>query len=635
MNDSAPTSLNCPACGAPLDFDGTSAVMRCKFCGNVSLLPGRMAAPAGALDEIRRLAMKGDLVEAIKRYRQIHGVGLREAKEAVEALQAGRMASPAAPGMPPPEELTRVIEEVQRLLGKGEKIEAIKVYRENYDVSLARAKYAIEQIESGQTLRPEAGFEAMRAVAQAAPQAAPRKWIGAVVTLAVVLFIGGILAAILLQRGGPFKPIYNVNDKAMLLSAGSSPAPELAVWLFDPKAENRFIGMVNGESGKLLWKAAPLAGDGFIDALAAGPDMVYAGNKTDLLAYRRSDGSLAWQAIMTDRLNYGPNALLVTPARVITNNADQTIQAYNADNGSPVWNKRLSGYDRTLRQVGSSLMVVDYAGENNAYGLIFLDTFSGNEKNTILPTCTYHDYDSTIDPETGLVYDAGENALYLVYESSYGCVQRINPDTGEVAWSTAIQESFNFLPEGFQYLQTDSTLYFSSGNEIKAVDKASGEMKTLLSNPDYDFLPLTQSGDRLIVRARRTRGTEKFELWGVEAASGEIAWKIDLQDAKPIDPPNAMAGLVDKTDRGWTWRLTPGGLALIKFEGEPNQVILETYAVANGANLGNKTLALKYISGDFYSIPEVIGEQGGLLYLHIEQNIYSLDLAAAKLKRIY
>ena len=58
------------------------------------------------------------------------------------------------------------------LLQGGRKIQAIKVYRENYDVSLARAKYAIEQIESGQTLRPEAGFEAMRAVAQAAPQAA-------------------------------------------------------------------------------------------------------------------------------------------------------------------------------------------------------------------------------------------------------------------------------------------------------------------------------------------------------------------------------------------------------------------------------------------------------------------------------
>ena len=40
MTLNQPTSLNCPACGAPLDADGTSAVLRCKFCGNTSMLPG-------------------------------------------------------------------------------------------------------------------------------------------------------------------------------------------------------------------------------------------------------------------------------------------------------------------------------------------------------------------------------------------------------------------------------------------------------------------------------------------------------------------------------------------------------------------------------------------------------------------
>ena len=152
MTLNQPTSLNCPACGAPLDADGTSAVVRCKFCGNTSMLPGvqpsQAAGPAGALDEIRRMVAGGNLAEAIERYRQAYGVDEQEARNVVEVLQGGRLATAAAPGMRAPEELTKALEDVQRRLKAGDKIGAIKVYREHYDVSLERAKYAVDQIEA-------------------------------------------------------------------------------------------------------------------------------------------------------------------------------------------------------------------------------------------------------------------------------------------------------------------------------------------------------------------------------------------------------------------------------------------------------------------------------------------------------
>ena len=137
------------------------------------------------------------------------------------------------------------------------------------------------------------------------------------------------------------------------------------------------------------------------------------------------------------------------------------------------------------------------------------------------------------------------------------------------------------------------------------------------------------------MRARRTRGTEKFELWGVNAASGESAWQMDMQGASPIDPPNEMSGLVDNNDFGWTWKLAPTGLVVITFRGEPNQLTLETFNPADGTSLGKQTVPLKTISGDFYSIPAVIGWQGNLLYLDIESNIYSLDVSTGHLKIVY
>ncbi|MCG8590243.1 MAG: hypothetical protein MJE66_13205 [Proteobacteria bacterium] len=42
------------------------------------------SAPAGSIED---LLLRGRKIEAIKLYREEHGVGLREAKEAVEALE--------------------------------------------------------------------------------------------------------------------------------------------------------------------------------------------------------------------------------------------------------------------------------------------------------------------------------------------------------------------------------------------------------------------------------------------------------------------------------------------------------------------------------------------------------------------
>ena len=639
MTLNQPTSLNCPACGAPLDVDGTSAVIRCKFCGNVSLVPGilptQAAAPASALDEIRQLAGGGNLADAIERYRQTYDVDLSEARDAIDALQAGRLATPSAPGMRAPEELTKALEEVQRLLAAGNKIEAIKIYRENYDVSMARAKYAIDQIGAGRMLRPETGFQALTMPMPVSQPSRSGGRLGAIIGVAVAVFVIGLIAFLLLLPGGPFVSHYYPNGPVALIPSRLGSAPNFVVGLYDPDKDTRFIGLVDGTTAKLSWQAAPLAGDGYVDALAAGPDLVYAANASVLLAYRKSDGSLAWQVQMPDKLNYGASTLLVAGGRVITNNVDQSIQAYDAETGSPVWNKRLTGYDRTLRLMGNSLVVIDYIDSDYNYGLVFLDPATGSQQNVVNPTCTYNDYDSNIDTDTGLIYDHAENALFLVYDSSYGCVQRLDLASGQAAWSASSKDSFSFSSDGFQSLMTDSSLYFSNGNDILAVNKSTGEMKVLLTNPDYELLPLAVAGDKLIVRARRTRGTERFELWGVDATSGDQAWQMDMQGSSPIDPPNEMSGLIDDTGSGWTWKLVPSGLVVIKFQAKPNQLVLEIFNPADGTSQGKQTLALNKVSGDFYSIPTVIGWQGSLVYLSLESNIYALDVTTGKMKVVY
>jgi len=83
---------------------------------------------------------------------------------------------------------------------------------------------------------------------------------------------------------------------------------------------------------------------------------------------------------------------------------------------------------------------------------------------------------------------------------------------------------------------TDSTLYFSNGNDLLAVDKSTGNMKVLLTNQITSSCrwPWRVTADRA---RRRTRGTEIFQLWGVDAASGSQScnWtrKVLRQSTRP------------------------------------------------------------------------------------------------------
>lgn len=97
--------FTCPSCGAPLTYQPGKLTVTCSYCHNEIIVPESLRpqpefAPSAAanmelgqlaaLPEIAQLARSGHKIEAIKRYRAAFGVGLQEAKDAVEAIAAGR-----------------------------------------------------------------------------------------------------------------------------------------------------------------------------------------------------------------------------------------------------------------------------------------------------------------------------------------------------------------------------------------------------------------------------------------------------------------------------------------------------------------------------------------------------------------
>lgn len=106
---------------------------------------GRLSGEA--LAEVLNLIKGGQKIEAIKHYHEHTGVGLKEAKEAVDAIERGKEPPQAAMAravhhVPPGVDLVQI----QDLLRKRQKIEAIKAYREASGLGLKEARDAVEAI---------------------------------------------------------------------------------------------------------------------------------------------------------------------------------------------------------------------------------------------------------------------------------------------------------------------------------------------------------------------------------------------------------------------------------------------------------------------------------------------------------
>jgi ribosomal protein L7/L12 len=161
--------FRCPSCGASLSYEGgpeTSLI--CQFCGTNVIIPPELqaqaeppstmpplvpdaTAPAAPISPegmaaVEQLARDGKKIEAIKVYRQLTGVGLKEAKDAVEAIEVGGTPPPT---VTPAQASQADLAAVAQLARAGQKLEAIKAYREATGASLREAVDAVESMMGG------------------------------------------------------------------------------------------------------------------------------------------------------------------------------------------------------------------------------------------------------------------------------------------------------------------------------------------------------------------------------------------------------------------------------------------------------------------------------------------------------
>lgn len=157
--------------------------------------------------ELELALSKGDKIAAIKRYRELRRTSLSDSKDAVEAMMAGTLpVAFATPALPDASDDPLLRE----ALFRGNKIEAIKRYRELHGVGLAEAKDVVEALVGrlGGAPRPPSAstFEAspFEASSLDAPPSPGRSILvlAAAVAALGALAIAAIGAGMLLVQGG-------------------------------------------------------------------------------------------------------------------------------------------------------------------------------------------------------------------------------------------------------------------------------------------------------------------------------------------------------------------------------------------------------------------------------------------------
>ncbi|HAV77926.1 MAG TPA: hypothetical protein DCX53_11305 [Anaerolineae bacterium] len=110
------------------------------------------------VQQIHEYIHNQQLIHAIKLYQDATGVGLAEAKQAVEEMAYYESVKPPDGVMDYDNPILE--SRIKSLLAKRRKIDAVKIYRDEYRTSLKDAKDAVDRIESSMKQRGSSSMSA-------------------------------------------------------------------------------------------------------------------------------------------------------------------------------------------------------------------------------------------------------------------------------------------------------------------------------------------------------------------------------------------------------------------------------------------------------------------------------------------
>jgi len=607
---SNPNTFNCSTCGASLTppGDGTPS-MSCPFCNSSVTIPA----------ELRVSAHK------------------RQADDNSSRKKA-------------------ILHELMRLVGSGNKIGAIKLYREQFDTSLTQAKEAIDALDDGKGIElpgltdavwsdsyPQSVDQHFESAYQSTAQ--PQKGNSAkgiifiLATAGVLLLIGVLFLANAIPSGLfsalpeipsiQLNPPNLISDPAITLVAGDGP-PDIVLegrhYNTDP--ETTVLVRISAKNGRILWESEPIPGKSpTLRNLVSDGTRIYTVVKDQLIAYQASDGKQLWTVTLSDELAYctkarGTSCLKVYKDVLLVLCTDDTLQAFAASTGELLWSRE----DQSSLSSGIGILLIKdqvlafAQNPDRYYSLLLLNLTTGQEAER-LTTDGLYSY-------TPVYYDPTSQNAYLVF-GSFVEKWSFQGSKPELIWQTTLtKHSASNYSKGFL---TSDNLYINFDDATSAIDTQNGNTRFTLSLKDYVITPLAAQGDRVLVLVQKTRGTDRYELWGVDATSGDKVWSLNFDKSEPVGD---FTGSVDDPQISpWLWRVRGNSLIIVQFKTAPNQVDAQIYQIEDGKQVSANSGAINDSNNDYF-LGDVIDWQGGTFWMILNSRLFAIDAEKGQVRMV-
>lgn len=342
------------------------------------------------------------------------------------------------------------------------------------------------------------------------------------------------------------------------------------------------------DDGAVRWESASLGENGNAWVIAYGRDTVLVADKSRLMALSRSNGSTLWEAAMSDEIAYSicADCLQVFGDAVVALSGDGVLQAYNIASGAPLWSVRLRESPRQLVNVGGLAGVPDQMpNENVDIALYLFNPSDGTRAREIAPACQEENGNlqrpGIYDP---ILHDPAGKSLYWMISSYEPCLVRIDTASREQSWQVSLPNYNDIWLSSDDPIFVGETMYLADEDRLYAID-GQGKARLVLSEEDYDIKPMAASDDAILLRATRTRGSSRQEIWAIDAQSGDRRWERVLIAGDPIESPR------DSGD--WAATIRGDAVALVERRQEQQEIGYELIGLRDGVSRAKTILQVE------------------------------------------
>lgn len=590
-------TLNCPNCGAPLNFAGGRDTVTCAYCNSVVERTDDAPQPAEE-KHILRIDLN-DLGEATVQRANV------SSKRFVVRMRNG-----------------------QPVVVDADETAADPAARAAYE-QIQQARRANQKSKSRFS-----GCGLLFVLVMVG--------IGPFIALMVTLSESGALSALVGQinslTGGTvtvpqvFGSGYFVRGSGILLpSQADTPNPDVLVLAWKPGETGKvYLVMVDGATQTTRWASEAINSDEYRAGLAYTNEAVFVALGNRVFSFDRATGATRWVNSLTDAVRFDCAACVrILGDALMVYTQDGTLQTFAARNGAPGWGARAwdsSAY--SLYMLGDYPAIGDYDETSRTSILRLFDPVSGDETRIPANCGSARNTGSRFSFYTVLDATPDGAAFYLFQRD---CAEKFTLPAGEALWRTRPDSSFYPAKNGL--LVTREGAFVHNDRRLVFFAADTGASREIVpENADYsDYRPLIVSDNQLLMTATRARGTRRFELWAVDLTTGARLWQRVLDQNESLAESNG--GILSNNEYAWTVHLTPNGLWWLAFaDGETNTThfaAVERLDWRTGASAGETKFNLG-LDTSIFSAPLALGwTQDRYFWSIVENGVMGIDAQTA------